>query len=167
MKFNKITDVTKILIFAATVVIVCILCAVGFKMANEGKSSVASGTNKYNEMASKQNDTEFASYDGSTILGSQLVDLVKITIDNGDYLAIEVTTLSASKSYNYTVSGSGTESSPYELAEVSVPKPYSPNTEDPNDKGNDNYINTSAEFIGSVKRNSNGNIIALVFKQLK
>ena len=67
MRFNKMSDTTKILIFAGTIIIVCVLCALGFKMANEGKASVSAGTNKYNEMASSQDDTELMAYDGSTI----------------------------------------------------------------------------------------------------
>jgi hypothetical protein len=40
MKINRINDVTKLIIFAATVITICVLCALGFKMANEGKSAV-------------------------------------------------------------------------------------------------------------------------------
>jgi len=163
MKFNKITDVTKIIIFAATIVVVCVLCALGFKMANEGKASVASGTNKYNEMASKQDDTELSAYDGSTIQGSQLVDLIKKTIDAKDVLAIEVVTLAnaAGADYNYTVSATA----PYTLTAITTPT-YAPNTTKPNLKTDINYINPGSTFMGSVKRDINGNIIALSFTQM-
>lgn len=166
MRINRISDATKIIIFAATIIVVCVLCALGFKMANEGKAAVASGTNKFNNMASKQDDTELSAYDGTSLLGSQLVDLIKKTIDDGDCLSIEVITLSGTACYNYTISGAGTDTDPYKITEITN-KVYAPNTTDPDDKNNPNYINPSSEFMGNAKKDINGNIIALSFKQLK
>lgn len=169
MIINKISDATKILIFSATIVVVCVLCAVGFKMANEGKASVSSGTSKYNEMASSQDDTELMVYDGNTILGSQLVDLIKKTVDAGEskYLSINVITLSNKdgRSYNYKINKT---EDVYFLTEIesTVEDKYAPNTINPKDKSNKDYINPMSEFYGSVKKDINGNVICLEFEQL-
>lgn len=164
MKLNRITDVTKIIIFTATIILVCVLAALGFKMANEGKASVASGTNKYNAMASKQDDVELAAYDGSTILGSQIVDLIKKTIDRKEQLAIQVITLSNTTGVYYNYSPSTTD--PLTISEIET-KQYAPNTVNPKDRTNVNYINPTSQFMGSVKRDVNGNIIILSFSQIQ
>lgn len=170
MRFNKMSDTTKILIFAGTIIIVCVLCALGFKMANEGKASVSAGTSKYNEMASSQDDTELMAYDGSTILGNQLVDLIKKTVDAGEskYLSIHVKTLKNKdgRSYNYKLEKDGDT---YKLAEITSNKDedrYAPNTVNPKNTQDANYINPMSEFYGSVVKDLNGNVICLNFEQL-
>ena len=156
IKINKISDVTKIILFAATVLIVCILCAVGFKMANEGKSSVTSGTKKYNEMASKQASTDIAVYDGSTVLGSELQRIIKQTIDNEDYLSIRVITGSATTNYNYVFNESGNTMS-QTGAMITVP-------EDKSDKG---YINPDVMFSCNLIKDSNSDVVlGMSFKQI-
>ncbi len=172
MRFNKMSDTTKILIFAGTIIIVCVLCALGFKMANEGKASVSAGTNKYNEMASSQDDTELMAYDGSTILGNQLVDLIKKTVDAGEskYLSIHVKTLKNNKEgkfYNYKLEEDGNA---FKLVKIEQNEDsedrYAPNTVNPKNKQDVNYINPMSEFYGSVVRDLNGNVICLDFEQL-
>lgn len=176
MRFNKMSDTTKILIFAGTIIIVCVLCALGFKIANEGKASVSAGTNKYNEMASSQDDTELMAYDGNIILGNQLVDLIKKTVDAGEskYLSIQVKTLKNKEEgefYNYKLNGPKDDGT-YELAEFTKEEKekeknrYAPNTENPKDTQDPNYINPMAEFYGSVVRDKNGTVIGLIFEQL-
>lgn len=167
MKLNRITDVTKIIIFTATIILVCVLAALGFKMANEGKASVTSGTNKYNAMASKQDDVELTAYDGSTILGSQIVDLIKKTIDREEQLAIQVITLGneAGVYYNYSPSE---EDGLLTISKIEdEEKKYAPNTEDPKNRTDVNYINPTSQFMGSVTRDVNGNIIILSFSQIE
>lgn len=174
MRFNKMSDTTKILIFAGTIIIVCVLCALGFKMANEGKASVSAGTSKYNEMASSQDDTDLMAYDGSTILGNQLVDLIKKTVDAGEskYLSIRVKTLKNKNNnkegefYNYELNKPKEDGDTYELAEFIKGNKYAPNTADPKNTQDENYINPMSEFYGSVVRDLNGNVIGLIFEQL-
>lgn len=168
MRFNKMSDTTKILIFAGTIIIVCVLCALGFKMANEGKASVSAGTNKYNEMASSQDDTELMAYDGSTILGNQLVDLIKKTVDAGESkcLSIKVKTLKNpdGRSYNYELKeDDGTLT---KLTSNKDEDRYAPNTVNPKNTQDANYINPMSEFYGSVVKDLNGNVICLNFEQL-
>lgn len=157
MKINRINDVTKLIIFAATVITICVLCALGFKMANEGKSAVTSGTKKYNDMASKQMSTDISVYDGSTVLGSELQRIIKQTIDSKEYLSIRVITGSIAIHYNCIFNEITNEMTD----EGAV-------TEVPYERGMNGYINPDAQFQCTLLRDSNDDAVAcMVFKQLK
>lgn len=154
MKTNFISDVTKIIIFAATVIVVCVLCAIGFKTANEGKSAVNAGTAQINSMASEYQDINKSIYDGTTILGSELVNLINKTVEKGDkeYLSIKVKTgAGATTNYNYDYDDS--------MRKVSTT---------PTAIKNDNsFINKTAQFKGQVIKDANNNIICISFEQTK
>lgn len=154
MKINHISDVTKIIIFAATIIVVCVLCALGFKMANEGKSAVTSGTKKYNEMASKQMSTDVSVYDGSTVLGNELQRIIKQAVDSQDYLAIRVQTGSMTRDYNYVYTDENTRMTRSEYLEVPVRK---------SDEG---YINPDAQFICTLMKDSDDSVVCMYFKRL-
>jgi hypothetical protein len=153
------SDASKILIFAATIIVVCVLCAIGFKTANEGKSIVSSGTSQLNAMSSEYQDINKSIYDGSTILGSELVNMIKKTIEKEEYLSIVVKTLanSAGKHYNYLHSETDGEHSISETGTISKTVP--------DDKDSDDFINPSAQFLGTVYKDPNNNVICIVFDQ--
>ncbi len=156
MKENRISDVTKIIIFAATIVVICVLCALGFKMANEGKSAVTSGTKKYNEMASKQMSTDISVYDGSTVLGNELQRIIKQTIDNKDYLSIRVVTGAIVVNYNYVFT-EATNAMTQTGATLIVPY----------ERGNTGYINPDAQFQCKLLKDTNDDAVAcMLFTQL-
>ena len=67
MKTNHMSDVTKVLILVATVIVVCVICAIGFKMVNEGKSAVNASTNNFNNMTSQYSEIDKSIYDGATV----------------------------------------------------------------------------------------------------
>lgn len=156
MRINFISDVVKIFIFAATIIIICVLCAVGFKAAQEGKSATTAGTEQLNAMTSEYSNVDISVYDGNTILGSELVNLIKKTIDNKDYLSIVVRTLGSSRTdYNYvyddvtnSLTGEGTK-----VIEKS--------------KAQTAYINKGSQFMGSVIKDQNNNIICIWFEQIE
>ena len=153
MNINKMSEPVKFVILAATIVVVCILCAVGFKMANSGKSAVASGTQKYNEMASNQDSTELAVYDNSTVLGNELVNVIKKAIDSNEYLAVLVRTNTSDVSYNYA----------YDEANQSINKDGGVLTV-PVRPEDDGYINPAAMFHCTAQKNADDVIICLEFK---
>lgn len=159
MKTNNMSDASKILIFAATIIVVCVLCAIGFKTANEGKSIVSSVTSQLNAMSSEYQDINKSIYDGSTILGSELANMIKKTIEKEEYLSIVVKTLADQNGthYNYyhsekdgihSISESGT------ISKFVTDK-----------KEEKNYINPSAQFRGTVNKDENNNVICIVFEQ--
>lgn len=156
MRLNFISDIIKILIFAATIIVVCVLCAVGFKTANEGKSTVSAGASELNEMASEYSSVDKSVYDGNIILGSELVSLIKKTIEKEDYLSIVVRTLESSRTdYNYI----------YNDTDMILITGGTKQIE--TSKAQGAYINKSAQFKGEAKKDENNNIICLWFEQMK
>lgn len=162
MKTNCISDVTKIIIFAATVIIVCVLCAVGFKTANEGKSIANQGSTQFNAMTSEYQDINKSIYDGSTVLGTELVSLIKKTIEKGEYLSIVVKTRANSTethyNYRHMVDTNGNHS-------ISNASASTFRTEVTTRKENSDFINPSAQFLGKIYKDANNNVICIEFIQ--
>lgn len=163
MKINFMSDAAKILIFAATIIVVCVLCAIGFKTANEGKSIVSSGTSQLNAMSSEYQDVNKSIYDGSTILGSELVNMIKKSIEKDEYISIVVQTLAnkTGVAYNYAYVPTTTNGVVVH-AIAATPAPEKTVTDL---KGNSNYINPSAQFLGTVYKDVNNNVICILFEQ--
>ncbi|NLK74035.1 MAG: hypothetical protein GX288_01940 [Clostridiales bacterium] len=163
MRTNKINDATKVLILVATVIVVCVLCAVGFKMVNEGKSSVNASTNNFNSMTGQYSEVDLAIYDGADVQGSEVVNLIKKATDNNDYLSIFVKTKANNAgvkyNYNFTPQKDNKAASITEYSKDAAPKLKESKT----DK---DYINPSAQFTGKVHKDANGIIICIEFTQL-
>ena len=157
MKTMNISESVKIILLVATVIIVCVFCAVGFKLANSGKSSLGSASEQLSSMASDYSDIDVSLYEGSIIKGSEVVSIIKKVAGERDYLSLEVATLDgATIAYNHrfdyeelTLTEEGTEKVP------------------PEKNSQYGYINTSANFLGSSYRDKNGNIVCLRFEQQK
>ncbi len=176
MRANHLTDVTKILILVATVIVVCVLCAVGFKMVNEGKSAINSSTNNLSNMTSQYQDVDVALYDGATVQGSEVVNLIKKASDQSKYLAIGVLTLKKKGSSTTTADRDYTYYNKYytntstALADHGTSTPvitYSSIENSTNPKSKSDFINSSAQFSGKVLKDLNGLIICVQFTQMK
>ena len=162
MKVNNISEAVKIMLLVATVIIVCVLCAVGFKMTNEGKSSVNASTNNLNNMTSQYSDIDKSIYDGSTVQGSEVVNLIKKVINSDEYVAISVTTKAgSSQDYNYAFTAATGTTGAKLGAKVSATADVQLTT----DKAKANYINPQASFSGKVYKDANNIIICIEFKQ--
>lgn len=159
MKTNNMSDASKILIFAATIIVVCVLCAIGFKTANEGKSIVSSGTSQLNAMSSEYQDINKSIYDGSTILGSELVNMIKKTIEKEEYLSIVVKTLADKTGTHYNYYHSEAEG----IHSISDSGTISKTVTD--EKEEKSYINPSAQFLGTVNKDENNNVVCIIFEQ--
>jgi hypothetical protein len=162
MKINFLSDASKILIFAATIIVVCVLCAIGFKTANEGKSIVSSGTSQLNAMSSEYQDVNKSIYDGSTILGSELVSLIKKTIEKEEYISIVVQTLSGNTVAHYNYTHQESSEGVHTISENGTPSPRKTVSDD---KADEDYINPSAQFLGTVYKDENNNVICILFEQ--
>lgn len=168
MKLNNLSEAVKILIFAATVIVVCVLCAIGFKTTNEGKSVVSSGTSQLNSMSSEYQDVNKSIYDGSTILGSELTNMIKKAIEKNEYISIVVKTLANTSGISYNYSHITTKnpdgSVNHSISPKGTPEPLDSIV---TDKSNVNYINPSAQFLGTVYKDINNNVICIMFEQQK
>jgi len=159
MKTNRISDVTKIIIFAATIVVICVLCALGFKMANEGKSAVTSGTKKYNEMASKQMSSDVSVYDNSTVLGNELIRLINTTVADSEYLCISVINAGGTTNYNCTLTSATQGAATIGAAGTGILKPR-------DTRGDVGYINPDAQFNCALLKDADNNVVCMQFTQL-
>lgn len=161
MKSNFMSDVTKVLILVATVIVVCIICAVGFKMVNEGKSSVNASTNNFNNMTSQYQDIDKAIYDGATVQGSEVESLIKKILSSDDVVAIRVSTKASTGKnidYNYEFTPADDDSAAT-IGDKSEKKLT--------DKIKEGwYINPSASFTGKVHKDVNNIIICIEFTQV-
>ncbi len=159
MKTNNISDAAKILIVVATVIVVCVLCALAFKMTNEGKSAINSGTSNLNNMTSQYQDIDKAIYDGATVQGSEVVNLIKKVLNSDDYLAIRVSTkASANRDYNYAFT-TATATASAKLGEKTANAVST-------SKADAYYINPNASFSGKVYKDANNIIICIEFMQM-
>lgn len=159
---NKITDITKIIIFASAVIIICGMCALGFKMMSEGKSAINNGTNQFNTMATDYNDINLSSYDRTNISGSEVTNLIAKTIEKNSALAIRVTTKAGTTAagttttYNREVTGTAPN---FTIGDTQTTTTISTKTTAPE------YINPAAQFYGKVYKNPNGIITVIEFTQ--
>lgn len=146
------TNGMKLLILAASAIIVCVVCGVGFYVTREGKSSVNNATGQFTSMSSSYNDVDKSLYDGLTISGTELVSLIESYTGTSDFtegvFTIKVNTLS-----NLAPTPSGTPAVyPTTVAQK---------------KSDANYINPTGKFEGKVKRNENDIIVNITFTQTK
>ncbi len=161
MKTNNMSAAFKIILFAVTAIIVCVVSFIGIKTTNEGKAMVNSGTTQIKDMTEKYSDIDKASYDGANIIGSALKDLIETVIEDKEYLSILVKTNSDGSGtyYNYTLTPA-TGSTGNTIAKGSALDKITMVVT------NSNYINPNAQFTGKVYRDSNKNIIAIEFDQM-
>jgi hypothetical protein len=157
LKTMNISESVKIILLVATIIVVCVLCAVGFKLTNSGKSSIGSASGQLSGMVSDYSDIDVSLYEGSIIKGSEVVSIIKKVTDERDYLSLEVATLDgATMAYNHR----------FDYEELTLTEEGA-DKEPPKDNSQYGYINTSANFLGSYYRDKNGNIVCLRFEQQK
>ncbi|MBB2182516.1 hypothetical protein H0486_06480 [Lachnospiraceae bacterium MD1] len=162
MKFNYLSDAVKLLIFAAAVIIVCVIVVIGFKTTNEGKSIASAGTSQFNAMSSEYQDVSKSIYDGSTILGSELSSMIKKSIEKGEYISIVVKTLANPSGTHYNYSHVVSSSGEHSISKTGTTTPLKTVTDD---KSSASYINPSAQFLGTIFKDVNNNVICIQFEQ--
>lgn len=147
MKLAFVTDSVKILIFAATVIITCILVALGFQAASVARGI---GNNAILQMAEINNDlqsSDIKRYDQAEIYGSDVVNCIKKHL--GDYQSTDIApiyigVITSLSEQTYTNGG------------------Y---IKDIKNFTNTRYVKPTAVFIGSVVKNENNVILGITFVQ--
>ncbi len=156
MKTMNLGESVKITLLIATLILVCILCAIGFRLASAGKSEINTATGQFSVMESNYSNLNVSLYDGSIIKGSEIVSLIR-QVSKVDYLTLEVATLDGStRAYNYRFN--------YETLLLSE---EGADLEPPKDNSQLGYINEAANFLGATYEDENGNIVCLRFQQLR
>jgi len=160
MKTNHLDIVIKIIIIVCTVVVACVMCAIAFKLVNDGKSTVNVNTNRLNSMTGQYQDLDVSLYEGNLIFGNALVDLIKKAVDGKQYIAIEVSTLDGSTT-SYNLIYNKEAKAVTETGSLGA-LPLMAVTEN---KGEMAYINPMALFMGKTFKNVSGNIVCVRFEQ--
>lgn len=87
MKTGYLSDAVKILIFAAAVIITCMLVALGFRAAGIAKEIGNSAVIRMSELNNDIKDSDIKKYDDCETYGSNIVNCIKKEL--GDYSASE------------------------------------------------------------------------------
>lgn len=147
----------KAIIIGAGVVITMIVVTIGFMLMRSGQGVVQTTMGKVDRVSKEMNESEYTMYDGMEVSGSDVINLIRKYKE--DYIGIYVKTKKNSGEwYIHNVTVSGTNEA--EIIGEST-KPIS----DAMDETKDDYVNPTGVFVGSVARDKNGRISALMFEQ--
>lgn len=147
MKINHITDVVKILIFAAAIIITCLIVALGFRAADTAKALSNSAITQMAEMNNDIKDSDIKKFDKNEVYGSDVMNFIKKYL--GDYTSSEAAPI-------------------YVLVRTSLSENTYVNGEDIKNLKNfthEKYIKPTALYHGEVIMNKNKIIIGVEFKQ--
>jgi hypothetical protein len=147
MKLNYISDSVKILIFAATVIITCMLVALGFQTAKAAKDISGNAILQMSELNNEIQDGDIKLYDQAEVYGSDVINFIKRYLgdfDESETAPLYVSVKTSLSDHTYTNSS---------------------NLNDIKNFANTMYIKPTALFQGEVKENENKMIIGVSFTQ--
>ena len=148
----------KIFLFAVGAVIIVLFIALGISTGATGKAIAEIGTSQVKEATEEKISLLRATYDGNSVIGSELVSLIEETIGDKDVLSIVVRTLDGSRTdYNYT----------YDAVNQSISITSNTSTAITDSKSSNSYINRNSLYACEVETDMNDNIICLWFEQEK
>jgi len=157
----------KIMMMAGSVIITCIVISLGFFIVREGKNQVNAAVGKFDQMMASYNDMDITFYDGIRVTGSEVNSFIKESISQKRYLAIRVICGSGvTTDYNYEYNGCFELEDPSQKKIGSIVKQGNPQKKTTSDRSDGAYINPNGVFLGEVCKDSNGNVIAILFKQV-
>ena len=144
---------SSILKLIAGIAITCGLITFGFLIYNQAKSSGDKIANKTINMASSIAESDITQYDGETVSGSQVINLVKTYTNNGDKITIGVDNGTGTYLY-YVYEKDLIDKSTLTVAEM---KDIADQT---------HYVNPTSSFLGEIIRNPDTDaILGLWFKK--
>lgn len=147
MKIGFLSDATKILIFAATIIITCILVVLGFRAANIAKGISQNATQQMTDLNNDIRDGDFMKFDCADVNGSEVINFIKKHL--GDYTSSEAAPIYI---YVKTTESENTYTNKAYFSSIS-------NFTDTK------YIKPTALFIGEVIKNENKVIVGVSFIQ--
>lgn len=134
------------LILAAGVVVTCIVIGLGFYVSREAKNTSNNGTGQVSKMNSKYQDVDLALYDGLTVSGKEVENLLD-TVDFSAISNFSVVVKTGSNATGKTYTTNPTSTSPLAT------------------KGSTDYISPTAQFLGELDRDENNVINKITFTQ--
>jgi L-cystine uptake protein TcyP (sodium:dicarboxylate symporter family) len=166
MKTKKSDMISKIFLTAVIVVLVGLLIAWMMGVFKDKKQDINSSSVKIDSAISSVADFDLIYYEDKTIDGESLVKLIKDVVSKGPELSIEVQTLVNAKKttpviiyYNkFLGAGNVIDDSGKNGKATAL---------DQSSKSSDNYITPTASFRGEILKNSNNEIMGILFTQQK
>jgi len=128
------------LILGAGVVITCLVIGLGFFLSREAQNTSNNAAGQVSSMNSDYQDMNLTLYDGLKVSGSEVENL----INKVDYAALSITVKTGSNDIGTT----------YAVKPSAFPK-----------KGEDAYLNPTAQFLGKATRDGNNIIESITFTQ--
>lgn len=156
MKTKRSSDlVVKIFLVVVAVILVGLLIAWSTGVFKDKQRDLNRGTEKIDSALSSMAEFDLLVYDGYTIKGEALVELIEEYKSREITLAIGVKTLGDKDTtyYNYSFTSG-------DLGAVAILTP-------PTEKNNTAYITPSGNFLGEVIKNRNNEIVCITFTQQK
>lgn len=152
-RLNIETAVIKLLIFASSVILTCILVTIGTINFKQSRQMANMTANKINEYTQNLIQADIMNYDGLSIRGSDVINFYKKHLGNvdagkkGEFLITVIT---------YQGSGTSQRNNTYQDGS------YLDKMKNNNDLC---YIKPTGKFTGTVITNKNGVITKVVFSQ--
>ncbi len=136
---------------AVGILIVVAICFVAVTIYKKGNDSINNSMKNYDEIMSQFDMMEWKKYDNGTVLGSQIIELLK-GLEPEDVVTIEVWNGVNTKGQEYTYD---------EIKETN-----STILSDIVDKTNtEKYINPRASFVSTLEYDKNNELSKVIFKQ--
>ncbi len=139
---------------AVGILIVVAICFVAVTIYKKGNNSINDSLRDYDKLIAQFDNTKLKSYDNSTVLGSQIIELLK-TLETDAGVSIEVWngySIKEKKAQTYTYND--------------IHKTDSTILSDITDKTKKEYfINPNASFSASVVYDDNAEVSSVIFKQ--
>lgn len=163
MKTKKADIAAKIIITVVVVILVGLLTAWMVGIFKDKKQDLNSGTEKINTIVSSVAEFDYMSYDGASISGKTLVDLIKETVADAQELSIAVQTyVNYKKTTPVTIYYNKVLTANYSLDTAGAAT-----TLNQSSKSSDSYIAPSGSFLGKVLKNPNDEVTGILFVQKK
>lgn len=144
----------KIFLVVVAVILVGFIIAWTTGVFKDKKNDLSRGTEKINSAIGSMAEFDLLVYEGESIKGDTIIDLIKELKEKDLNITITVIT-------NLNQKGSDDTGIEYSKSNQYDVKDYA------KDKKNKNYINPNGNFIGKVEKNDNGMLIGITFTQQK
>lgn len=141
------------LILAAGVIITCVVVGLGFYISREAKNMSSNGVSQITGMNSEYQDVAKTMYDGLTVSGREVLEVIKKFRDEMEEGTFKVTVYTGKA--QKTDSGGGTVYGKTGSGSITAAA----------EKGGDQYINPDARFVGKITYDGNDCIDGLEFSQ--
>lgn len=146
----------KMLAGAAGILLVIAMIFIGVMVYNKGESTVSESTTKFDSFVSQFGDAELVLFENGSASGSDVLNLIS-GLDSSSGYTVTVTN-GKTKTRSYASSGGvSSTGSTVSLSELIT---------EAKARNNEYYINPNATFTSSIRKDDNGVVVEVIFKQV-